>query len=107
MLRNCFYKRQFLGLRSLLRPYCETSAPPSEAEQRLIGILKEKFPTASHVEVSDISGGCGAMYEILIEADSFQGKRKVAQHKMVTEALKEQIKDMHGLRITTKVPDVS
>lgn len=106
MFRRIFLNRQLPALK-WLRPYCEANAPPTEAEQRLVDILKEKFPSASHVEVADISGGCGAMYEILIEADSFQGKRKVAQHKMVTEALKEQIKDMHGLRITTKVPDGS
>ncbi|XP_033753902.1 bolA-like protein 3 [Pecten maximus] len=107
MFRRLFLTRQLPTLR-WMRPYCEANgAPPTEAEQQLVGILKERFPTASYVEVTDISGGCGAMYEVLIEADSFQGKRKVAQHKMVTEALKEQIKDMHGLRITTKVPDVS
>ncbi|OWF36470.1 bolA-like protein 3 [Mizuhopecten yessoensis] len=106
MFRKFFLNRQF-PVGRWLRPYCEASPPPSEAEQQLVGILKEKFPTASHVEVTDISGGCGAMFEVLVEADSFQGKRMVAQHKMVTEALKEQIKDMHGLRITTKVPDNS
>ena len=28
----------------------------------------------------------------------------VAQHKMVTKILKEEISDMHGLTISTKVP---
>jgi stress-induced morphogen len=32
-----------------------------------------------------------------------KGKLLVAQHKMVTEALKAEIKEMHGLTITTKV----
>ena len=32
-----------------------------------------------------ISGGCGAMYEISIEAEEFRGKRTVQQHMLVNE----------------------
>lgn len=52
----------------------------------------------------DISGGCGAMYEIHIESDEFRGKRTVQQHQLVNQALKEEIQGMHGLRIFTEVP---
>ena len=31
----------------------------------------------------------------------FQGMRIVKQHKLVTEALKKEIGDMHGIRIST------
>uniref|UniRef100_A0A672RTF4 BolA family member 3 n=1 Tax=Sinocyclocheilus grahami TaxID=75366 RepID=A0A672RTF4_SINGR len=51
-----------------------------------------------------ISGGCGAMYEIHIESDEFRGKRTVQQHQLVNQALKDEIKAMHGLRIFTDVP---
>ena len=30
-------------------------------------------------------GGCGAMYQILIESPDFAGKRAVQQHRMVNE----------------------
>lgn len=52
----------------------------------------------------DISGGCGAMFEIFIEGNEFQGLSVLKQHKLVTNVLKEEVKEMHGLRINTSVP---
>lgn len=59
------------------------------------------------MSVVDISGGCGAMYEIVIESNDFKGLSRVKQHLMVTNTLKNEIKDMHGLRIHTSIPDSS
>ncbi|NXA57011.1 BOLA3 protein, partial [Nothocercus julius] len=50
------------------------------------------------------AGGCGAMYEIHIESEDFREKRTVQQHQMVNQALSEEIKAMHGLRIFTSTP---
>ena len=74
---------------------------PSQAEMKLINILKSKFPTATDIAVVDISGGCGSMYEVFVESPEFKGLRLVKQHKLVTEALKGDIQDMHGIRIST------
>ena len=57
----------------------------------------------SKIEVTDTSGGCGAMYDIKVESPMFQGKTLVAQHKMVKSAIAEEIKTIHGLTVTTKV----
>ncbi|GAB1290982.1 BolA-like protein 3 [Apodemus speciosus] len=76
----------------------------TEGELKVTQVLKEKFPRATVIQVTDISGGCGAMYEIKIESEEFKEKRAVQQHQMVNQALKEEIKDMHGLRIFTSVP---
>ncbi|KAM6943244.1 bolA-like protein 3 [Xenentodon cancila] len=76
----------------------------TDGEVRIADVLKEKFPLASSVRVVDISGGCGAMYEIHIESSEFKGKRTVQQHQLVNQALKEEIQGMHGLRIFTDVP---
>lgn len=59
---------------------------------------------AKNIQVSDVSGGCGAMYEIIVESSEFKGISRVKQHQMITDTLKEEIKDMHGLRIHTAVP---
>ncbi|XP_009074638.1 PREDICTED: bolA-like protein 3, partial [Acanthisitta chloris] len=59
---------------------------------------------ASAIRVVDISGGCGAMYEVHIESEEFREKRTVQQHQMVNQALSEEIKHMHGLRIFTSTP---
>ncbi|CAD7692931.1 unnamed protein product [Nyctereutes procyonoides] len=79
-------------------------ASQTEGELKVTRILKEKFPGAAAIKVTDISGGCGAMYEIQIESEEFKEKRTVQQHQMVNQALKEEIKGMHGLRIFTSVP---
>ncbi|XP_006007606.1 bolA-like protein 3 [Latimeria chalumnae] len=76
----------------------------TDGEVRLARLLTEKFPLALSVKVVDISGGCGAMYEIHIESEEFKGKRTVQQHQMVNQALEEEIKSMHGLRIFTSIP---
>ncbi|XP_070821189.1 bolA-like protein 3 [Chaetodon auriga] len=76
----------------------------TDGEVRIANILKEKFPLASSLKVVDISGGCGAMYEIHIESSEFKGKRTIQQHQLVNQALKEEIQGMHGLRIFTDVP---
>ncbi|KAG5211680.1 hypothetical protein JEQ12_014109 [Ovis aries] len=79
-------------------------ASQTEGELKVTQILREKFPRATAIKVTDISGGCGAMYEIKIESEEFKEKRTVQQHQMVNQALKEEIKGMHGLRIFTSVP---
>lgn len=79
-------------------------ASQTEGELKVTQVLKEKFPRATAIQVTDISGGCGAMYEIKIESEEFKEKRTVQQHQMVNQALKEEIKGMHGLRIFTSVP---
>ncbi|XP_064641111.1 bolA-like protein 3 [Lineus longissimus] len=102
----------FKSVISKLRPalavsrrfYCDAPARLTQGEQKLSQLLKTKFPMATAIQVQDISGGCGAMFEVLIESPEFEGKRTVMQHRMVNEALKEEIKDMHGIRITTNVP---
>ncbi|XP_057368255.1 bolA-like protein 3 [Daphnia carinata] len=76
----------------------------SAGEASLVEVLKQKFPKAKYIEVQDISGGCGAMYEIYVETLDFKGLNTIKQHRLVTEALKQQIKDMHGVRIHTKLP---
>ncbi|XP_040394087.1 bolA-like protein 3 [Cygnus olor] len=76
----------------------------TDGEARVSRVLREKFPRASAIRVVDISGGCGAMYEVHIESEEFREKRPVQQHQMVNQALSEEIKSMHGLRIFTSTP---
>ena len=42
------------------------------------------------------------MYKVEIESPKFVGVPLVKQHKMVTEVLKTEISEMHGLTISTK-----
>ena len=34
-------------------------------------------------------GGCGSMYEIIIDSAKFEGKRPVQQHRMVNDVSEE------------------
>lgn len=65
-------------------------------------VLRKRFKQARTVSVTDVSGGCGAMYKIVVESGDFSGMSVLAQHRAVKEALKEEIKDMHGLTVITK-----
>ncbi|CAH0676854.1 unnamed protein product [Chilo suppressalis] len=77
-------------------------------EQQLSSTLKRALPGITYISIEDISGGCGAMYEISIEAKEFRGLSTVKQHRLVTNSLKNEIAEMHGIRIhtaATKVDD--
>uniref|UniRef100_A0A8K9VGY4 BolA family member 3 n=1 Tax=Oncorhynchus mykiss TaxID=8022 RepID=A0A8K9VGY4_ONCMY len=62
-----------------------TLSSQTDGETRIAHILKEKFPSATSLKVVDISGGCGAMYEVHIESNEFKGKRTVQQHQLVNQ----------------------
>lgn len=75
------------------------------SETTLRKTLEAKFPQAKSIVVNDISGGCGSMYEIYVETKEFKGLSTVKQHRLITETLKSEIKDMHGLRIHTSITE--
>ncbi|KAK2156315.1 hypothetical protein LSH36_216g00008 [Paralvinella palmiformis] len=79
----------------------------TEGELKLIRKLKDKFPKATYLNVKDVGDGCGTMYSVQIEAEEFRGKRLVLQHRMVNEALKDELKDIHALSVDTLVPKSS
>lgn len=45
-------------------------------------------------QVDDVSGGCGSMFNLEVEAEQFRGLSLVKQHKLVTGILKKEIVDM-------------
>uniref|UniRef100_G3MRI0 BolA-like protein 3 n=1 Tax=Amblyomma maculatum TaxID=34609 RepID=G3MRI0_AMBMU len=84
--------------------YLSNEALRTSGERSLSSILQKKFPEAADIQVKDISGGCGAMYEIYVQSSIFKNLSRVQQHRLVNEALKAEIQDMHGIRITTALP---
>ncbi len=64
--------------------------------------LKAAFPEA-HVVVS---GDDGAHFHAQIISSMFVGKSRLQQHKMVYQALGEQVgHDIHALSLTTQIPE--
>lgn len=104
MLLFSRYRPTFGACAQAWKSFASSSATATPTEQDLIAQLRVQFPKATDIAVVDVSGGCGAMFEVFIEAHEFKGLRMVKQHQLVTEALRSQIKEMHGLRISTAVP---
>ncbi|EME42472.1 hypothetical protein DOTSEDRAFT_134411 [Dothistroma septosporum NZE10] len=57
--------------------------------------LREKLG-AVHVEIADLSGGCGQMFEAMIVSPQFTKKTTLARHRLVNAALKEEIAAIHA-----------
>jgi stress-induced morphogen len=70
-------------------------------------IITQQLKALSPVNlvVNDISGGCGSMFEISVESAQFKGLSMVQQHKLVNSLLKDQVKQLHGLVLKTKVSE--
>ncbi|XP_050542068.1 bolA-like protein 3 [Daktulosphaira vitifoliae] len=66
--------------------------------------LQKKFPLAKEIKIKDISGGCGAIFEVYVSSTEFKGLSIVKQHQVINEVLKNEIKSMHGIRIHTEIP---
>jgi len=73
---------------------------PDEIKQTL-----SKALPVSLVETQDLTGG-GDHWQVIIVSAAFEGKGLVEQHRMVNEALKEQIGDqrIHALALKTYSP---
>ncbi|KIK65597.1 hypothetical protein GYMLUDRAFT_70694 [Collybiopsis luxurians FD-317 M1] len=74
----------------------------TKGEQNIRSKLIEKF-NPSTIHVQDVSGGCGDFYAITIASEAFKGLTMVKQHRLVTETLKKEIENIHGLQIKTMV----
>ena len=85
-------------------PSAELSSSASDvlpSADLMISILKRSLG-ASKVEVTDVSGGCGAFFKILVVAPVFNGIPMVKAHRLVLEALEKDVGKMHGLTIETR-----
>lgn len=83
-------------LRTSLKRFISTK---TAGEKLLEGKLLALKPRV--LEVKDISGGCGSMYQIDIQSDAFKGLSTLKQHRKIQEILKEDIKAMHGITINS------
>jgi hypothetical protein len=52
-----------------------SGSPAGSGEAHLIDTLRKRFPGATDIQVVDISGGCGSMFEVFVEAGEFKGLR--------------------------------
>uniref|UniRef100_A0A7S0VGM9 Bola-like protein n=1 Tax=Polytomella parva TaxID=51329 RepID=A0A7S0VGM9_9CHLO len=78
------------------------SSSMSSVEQSIADKVKAGLKDVKHVEVKDVSGGCGSMYNIGVISSDFQGLSVVKQHQLIHKILKEEIKGWHGVNLSTK-----
>ncbi|KAL2441700.1 hypothetical protein ABEF95_016175 [Exophiala dermatitidis] len=51
---------------------------------------------ATHVQIEDMSGGCGQAFNAIIVCPAFEGKNLLARHRLVNNALKQEIAAIHA-----------
>ncbi|KAK5995697.1 putative bolA-like protein C8C9.11 [Cladobotryum mycophilum] len=59
---------------------------------------------ATHVQVTDMSGGCGQAFTTLIVSSKFQGLSSLKRHRLVNAALKEEIAAIHAWTAKCQTP---
>jgi len=70
-------------------------------DKQIADTLRQKLAGVKHVEVSDVSGGCGAKFELLVVADAFEGVALLDRHRLVNTALQEELRNIHALSMRT------
>ena len=78
-----------------------SSSSDGTPESKMEIILRDELG-AQHVEIEDISGGCGSMYKMFVVSEEFEGLNQVKKHRLVQRALAAEIADMHGLTLKTQ-----
>lgn len=67
-------------------------------------MIREAIPDA-RVEIRDLAGD-GDHYAATVVSEAFRGKTRVAQHKMVYDALEGRLGgQLHALALSTATPD--
>ena len=75
----------------------------SMAAQDIERLIKETFPDA-RMSIDDLAGD-GNHYAATVVSETFRGKSRVEQHKMVYDALKGRMGGaLHALALKTRAP---
>lgn len=72
--------------------------------EEIKAVLDKAFP-GSTIEMRDLTGG-GDHWQVLIVSPAFEGKGLLDQHRMVNDALRDQMGDqrIHALALKTFTP---
>ncbi|GBF66087.1 bolA-like protein [Trichophyton mentagrophytes] len=73
----------------------EPQSSPAVTPDSIKSILTNKLD-AQHVEVEDLSGGCGQAFQAIIVSPQFESKTTLARHRLVNSALKAEIAAIHA-----------
>ncbi|KAL6561619.1 BolA-like protein 2 [Orobanche minor] len=71
----------------------------SVTKEQVESTLKSKLNPSKLFEVTEPLGGCGANFKIEIVSKEFEGKRLIERHRLINNALVEEMKQIHALSI--------
>lgn len=90
--RNPTGARSGRGARPAVPPLVTTMVSQAELE----AAIHAKLGDIQTLFVSDVSGGCGQAYDVVIVSDQFEGKSTLQRHRLVHDRLKQEIAAMHA-----------
>ncbi|KAI0468187.1 bola domain-containing protein [Xylaria cf. heliscus] len=76
----------------------------SITEESLKAALTERMK-ATHVEVTDMSGGCGQSFTSLVVSPLFAGQSSLKRHRAVNAALRDEIAAIHAWSAKCQTPE--
>ncbi|KAJ4122128.1 hypothetical protein NW765_004956 [Fusarium oxysporum] len=100
-LTSFYYLQQAPYLNILLSPARTMSQITDESLREAI---KQRLE-ATHVEVTDMSGGCGQAFNSVIVSPQFQGLNSLKRHRLVNAALKDEIAIIHAWTAKCQTPE--
>lgn len=59
----------------------------------------------THLEVVDMSDGCGAKFQTVIVSSKFEGLPLLQRHRLVNKVLEEELKVIHAFQMKTLTPE--
>lgn len=74
------------------------------SQSDLEAAIRQKVDKVSALVVSDVSGGCGQAYDVIIVSEAFEGLNTLKRHRMINDLLKEQIAQLHAFSQKTYTP---
>ncbi|PWN96997.1 bola-like protein [Tilletiopsis washingtonensis] len=74
------------------------------SQAQLEQAIRAKVEGVTSLVVSDVSGGCGQAYDVIIVSPIFEGLPTLKRHRLVNELLKEQIAELHAFSQKTFTP---
>ncbi|VDL59367.1 unnamed protein product [Hymenolepis diminuta] len=59
----------------------------------------------TYLKITDFSDGCGLKLKVEIVSEQFVNKTLIQQHRIVNDLLKEEMRDIHALSLSTFTPE--
>ncbi|CAH8444705.1 unnamed protein product [Schistosoma turkestanicum] len=69
-------------------------------------VIEQKLKSLDplHIEVVDLSDGCGLKFDVKIISQEFEGKSLLDRHRIVHRLLEEEMRSIHALTLKTLTP---